>query len=633
VIRSKEIRGVARTVRNDRSKGTLALVACVAWFAALPGCEGRAPHADAGSAHKATPIALDGPVVAEIDLSRGVPEARASSLFGPTSQRSHADLVRALRALAEGGGDAPAKGVLVRVGAGGVGLARAQEIGDLLADVRKLMPVVCHADEYGNATLMLAARGCSKIWVSPAGGVESIGIAAQMLYMNRLLERFHVSVDFLQVGKYKGAEEPFTRDGPSPEARASLVSALTGMRAAWLHEIAEGRGKPGAAEAAEDGPYAPEEALARGLVDAVGYADEARDDAKKQAGVDRIASRFGSGEGPGGSHGIASVLRAVSGTSHAGVPHVALVPAVGEISMSASPSLLGGGDGITERDLGRLVSKLTADASTKAVVLRIDSPGGSALASDLLWKKLMKLRAEKPLVISVGDMAASGGYYLSCAGTKIVAEPTSLLGSIGVVGGKFALGRTLEDIGVHAETIAASPDPLRAARASYMSALTPWDDPTRARVLATMKSVYDLFVSRVAEGRGMAPDRVAVSAEGRVYGGLEAKERGMIDEIGGLAEALDLATKLAGLPKDAPVDVVGHEQGLLELLEEGDASQDGDDAGESMARGARRAAREAVLPEGLGRALPGAAVFMGSLAPLCLGERAVAAMPFGVTVQ
>jgi protease-4 len=403
------------------------------------------------------------------------------------------------------------------------------------------------------------------------------------------------------------------------------------MRAAWIHDIAEGRGKEGAAAAAEDGPWSPDDAIAHGLVDAVGYADDAREDARKQAGVDRVASRFGSGEGPGGSRGLASVLRAVAGTSHAGVPHVAIVPAVGEITMGGSGgSLLGGSDGITEHDLGRTLTKLTNDASTKAVVLRIDSPGGSALASDLLWKKLMKLRAQKPLVVSVGGMAASGGYYLSCAGTKIVAEPTSLLGSIGVVGGKIAVGPALEPLGVHFETIPAAPGPEHAARASYASVISPWDDATRARMLASMTSVYELFVHRVAEGRGMPVERVAPSAEGRVYGGVEAKDRGMIDELGGLADATDLAIKLADLPKDAPVDVVTREQGLLELLDEPeDAAAGGDEAAAAVASRARRA----VLPDPLAAALPDLPTFAGALAPLLQGERAVTALPFGVTVR
>jgi len=607
------------------SLAAAAAIACAA-------CEGRSPEAPASAAEPkgaGASSSSDGPAVAEIDLSRGIPESRGTSILGGSSRRSHVDLVRALRALAEEreGSSSASKGVFVRLGVASTGLARAQEIGALLGAIRKKRPVVCHADEYDNASLLLAARGCSRIWVSPAGGVDSIGIAAQMIYARSLLDKLHVGVDFLQVGKYKGAEEPFTRDGPSPEARESLQGALAGMRAGWLADIGEGRGKAEIAARAEEGPYSPEEAKAAGLVDAVGYPDEAREDAKKQAGASRLVARFGGGEGPrGGGGGLAGVLRALAGSSHVGTPHVAVVPASGSISMSGGSSLLGGGDGISERELGKVLTRLTKESSTKAVVLRIDSPGGSALASDLLWKKLMELRKKKTLVVSVGDMAASGGYYLSCAASKIVAEPTSLLGSIGVVGGKLAVGRALEQIGVHTETVAAAPDPVKAARASYMSSMTPWDDATRDRVRATMISVYDLFLSRVAEGRGTTVDKIAPHAEGRVYGGVEAKERGMVDAIGGLSDAIDLARELAGLPRDTPVDVIDDEPGLLDLLDDGPL-------GGEAAAAAGRAAGEALIPPRVVELAPEATAFLGTFAPLLSGERVVAAMGYGLRVR
>ena len=612
--------------RSLSARGALVAVACSALASAS--CEGRAPRSTAVETRTGKSIALDGPVIAEIDLSRGIPESRSTSLLGTPSRRSHTDLVRALRAIARD--RSSPKGIFVRFGMATTGLARAQEIGRLLGEIRKTKPVVCHAHEYDNETILLASRGCSRIWVSPAGGVESIGIAAQMIYANRLLSRFQIGVDYLQVGKYKGAQEPFTRDGPSPEARESLQAALGGMRAGWIDDVVVGRARPEVADALEDGPYAPNEALKKGLVDAVGYLDEARDDVKKLAGAERFTPRFGGGEGSrGSSGGLASILRALSGSSHVGTPHVAVLPASGSIAMSSSGSIFGGGDGITERELGAVVAKLTKDTSTKAVVLRIDSPGGSALASDLLWKKLMKLRAAKPLVISVGDMAASGGYYLACAGTKIVAEPTSLLGSIGVVAGKLAVGPALEQFGVHAETIAASPDPAKAGRASYMSALSPWDDATRERVRASMISVYDLVLQRVAEGRGTTVDKVAPSAEGRVYGGVEAKERGMVDAIGGLSDAIDLAIDLAGLPKDAPIDVIAEESGLLDFLDESPLSADAPSGAASV----KRAARDAAIPPVLRDAIPGAGAFLGAFEPMISGERVIAAMPFGVSVR
>ncbi len=174
----------------------------------------------------------------------------------------------------------------------------------------------------------------------------------------------------------------------------------------------------------------------------------------------------------------------------------------------------------------RTLVRLAKDDDVKAVVLRIDSPGGSALASDLLWHALMDIRVKKPLVVSVGGMAASGGYYLASTGAWVFADEASIVGSIGVVGGKIAVGHALEKIGVHAETIPAKAgDPRAAARAASESLLAPWDDATRARLLETMTSIYVLFLSRVGEGRKIPVEQVRASAEGRIFGGREEARR------------------------------------------------------------------------------------------------------------
>lgn len=599
--------------------------------ASMAGCTGR----ERAASLPAPPAGrLDEPAVIEIDLSRGLPESASASLFGPPSGRTHAQLVQSLRALSEADG---AKGFLVRLGSARLGFARAHEIGRILGDIRKAgRPVVCHADEYNNATMLLAAAACSKLWLSPAGQVDTVGIAAQLVFAKGLLDKLNVDVDFLQVGKFKGASEPFTREGASPEARQSLQSALGGLREAWLSGIVEGRGKQELREAVEDGPFAPEDAKARGLVDELGDLEAAIEDAKKLSGTEISVPRFGGApRDPSLSRSLVDVFRAISGASTLGTPHVAVVPAIGGITMTARGVPLGSSDGIGERELGRIITRLTKDTSTKAVVLRIDSPGGSALASDLLWQKLMRLREEKPLVVSIGGMAASGGYYLACAGTQVLAEPTSIIGSIGVVSGKFAVGKALAQIGINAETVAANPDPERAARAAYMSALTPWDEPTRARVLASMEAVYDLFLRRITAGRNLPLETIAPSAEGRIFGGVEAQGRSLVDELGGLERAVALARELAKLPADAPVEIEQDDGGLLELL------ATGDEAGENAARTPDRAAlkeraREemagALLPEWLGVA-PEVSTFAAAMAPLLAGERALTVLPFAVTLR
>lgn len=594
------------------------------------GCDGRARRRSADP-----PIARGGfgaPALIEIDLSRGVPEAAPGTLFGSSTKRTHVELTRAIRAFAD---EDTTKGVFVRLGTASVGFSRAHEIGRMLGEIRAMgRPVICHADDYDNATMLLSALGCSKVWLSPAGEVATVGVAAQLLFAKRLLGKLNVEADFIQVGKYKGASEPFTRDEPSPEARESLEGTLRGIRSAWIAAIAEGRGNEAIADALEDGPYSAEEAKAKGLIHEVGYLDEARDDAKKLADVPYVATRFGASDrAPPVSGGILDVFRSISGASRAGTPHVAVIQAVGAISMGTGDGLpFGGSDGIGERELGRTLTRVMNDESTKAVVLRIDSPGGSALASDLLWKRLMKLRAKKPLVVSIGGMAASGGYYLACAADKVVAEPTSIVGSIGVVGGKFALGKALEELGVHAETVAASPDPKKAARATYMSALTPWDEPTRAKILAQMQAIYGLFVKRIAEGRAMPVEKVEASAEGRIFAGIEAKDRGLVDSVGGFEDALSVALDLAKLPDDTPVDLVGEAPALFDLLGVEPQDEEAWDGASSRAALARRAALAEVMPE-LPQLAPELQAFFGTMAPLLAGERTLAAMPFALTIR
>ncbi len=607
-----------------------ALVASLALAASL-GCEGRTRSGSGETGSRSEP--RSGPSIAVFDLSSGVPEQAPGGFLGLPSRSVTFDEVES--EVEHLGDDKDVKGVLVRLGAARIGLAQAGEIGAMLEAVGTKLPVYCHADDLGNATLYLAARACKKVWLSPAGSVDAIGLAAQLVFFHKLLaDELRLDVDFLQVGKYKGAEEPFTRDAPSPEARASLESTLAGMRAFWLEGLQKAR--PGSGEGvSEDGPYGASSAKDRGLIDEVAYFDQARDALKQAVRADRVEVVLGAGQSAGDGEDLSNLLRILAGESLGGAP-VALVRATGAISMEGQGGLLPESGGIAETRLVRTLLRLEKDDGVKAVVLRIDSPGGSALASDLLWHALMRLRGKKPLVVSIGGMAASGGYYLASTGAVVFADEASIVGSIGVVGGKVAAERALERIGVHIETVPAKTGDRRAAaRAAYESIVEPWDEPTRARLLQTMTEIYQLFLSRVAEGRGVPVDRVAESAEGRIFSGREARARGLVDELGGLREAIARARALANLPADARVEVASERSGFLEALAEDEprtqsrAGLAGELSGSEaavelerlLANVAIRAAPPAILP------------FLESLAPLASREHAVCALPFALTVQ
>jgi protease-4 len=222
-------------------------------------------------------------------------------------------------------------------------------------------------------------------------------------------------------------------------------------------------------------------------------------------------------------------------------------------------------------------------------------------------------------------MAASGGYYMACAADKIYAEPTSIVGSIGVFGGKIVLSSALEELGVHTETFPASPEPGAAARAAAESPFSTWDDATREKVRVGMESVYDLFLSRVVDGRKLPREKVEEVAQGRIWSGKQGLERGLVDHLGGVTDAIRRARQLAELPEDAPVTVEGDQENLLEML------LLGEDANEEQVRSALAAyqARSLVIRE----LPPSLRRYASALGPLATGERVVAALPFGISLE
>ena len=568
--------------------------------------------------------AASGGAVVEIDLGKGLSEHAGQMSFFSASAPSLPDLVLTLE---RSRADRRTKGFYVSLGEGDLSWAQAEELGRSFAAVRAEKTVVCHAHGYSNVTLFFAARACDRVWLSPAGEVGTVGIAAQMLYLKRLLDRFEIKADFLHMGRYKSAAEALTEDGPSEAARESLESVLSSIRLTWLAGLDIGRVGKNVADSAERGPWSPDAALARGMVDAVGYESEARDDAKARAHADKLESAFGQGSRRDAADEVAQLIRMIAGASPSDErrDHVAVVTATGSITMTPSGAF-GSGDGIAAEPLGKTLRRLRENDAVKAVVLRIDSPGGSALASDLLWHELMLLRAKKPLVASLAATAASGGYYMACAATRIIAERTSIIGSIGVVGGKIVIGDALDELGVSGVTFPASNEPGAAERATYLSPLSTWDEPTRESVRAQMAAIYELFLDRVAKGRGLAVEHVRQIAEGRIWSGAQGMDHKLIDEFGGLTEAIDIAKKQAGLPADAEVKIETGPEGILQFLQ---IEEDADDA-------AIRAALERV------RALPASPIagvaqafrpYAQSLLPLLGKERVVAAVPFALGVK
>jgi protease IV len=598
----------------------LARAACLT-LALVVACTPRPRSSSGGGESTSKPGAREKRVL-EIDLSGGAPEALAGGLFQMPASRTYTGLVRSLERGLEADTTA---GVLVRLGAQNFELAQAEELGGLLARfVKKGLPVVCHADGLSNATAGLVLRGCSKRWLVAAGDAETVGIAAQVVYLKGLFDKLKIQADFLHVGRFKSGPEPLTHEGPSPEAREALESCLGSIRSGWL-ELAN-EAPQGARDALERGPWSPLEAKGQGLVHELGYESDAREDAERLAKTDAREVVFGPQAGLPSAFDVSEILRIIAGGGEGGSePHVAVVPAEGAISTEAGGPFASGG--ISSRAMVKTLRKLSKNPAVKAVVIRIDSPGGSPLASDLIWHELMELRKHKPVVASVGGMAASGGYYIVAGTQRIFAEPTSIVGSIGVFGGKIVLGPALQELGVNAVSFPASQAPGAAARATYLSPFEPWDEASRERMRAVMQGIYDLFIQRVAEGRKMPADKVLASAEGRIWSATQGLERGLVDEIGGLSQAIAAARKLAKLETNTPVTVEGGSEGLLELLDLEEESADEVSVKAALERlTARRTLSLETLPAEL-------RPFAASLGPLFAGEHIVAALPYALSVR
>jgi len=601
-----------------------------------------ASSCDAGSGDTGTSTAINmlrsgldrasGGVLVELDLSHGVSE-KAPQL-GFLSGAASPTLAELVQTLSRAASDRRTRGFLVRLGESDLSWAQAEELSRTLGALPPEQPVVCHAHGYSNTSLFFALRACDKVWLSPAGEVASVGLASQMLYLKRLLDRFKVKADFLHMGKYKSFAEMFTENGPTDAARESLESVLGSIRQTWLDGLSasptgqelHGAGKE-IQKLVEYGPWSAQAAHDAGLIDTIGYLSDARDAAKEDIGVDSVETAFGLQARRDASSEITQLIRFVAGTSPSQDKgeHIVVLPTAGSINMT-SGGVLGSGDGIAAEPLGKTLKRLRDNDAVKAVVIRIDSPGGSALASDLIWHDLMELREKKPLIASLAGTAASGGYYMACAATKILAEKSSIIGSIGVVGGKMVFGETLDELGVTGVTFPASKEPGAANRAAYLSFLSTWDEPTRESVRAQMAAIYELFLQRVAQGRDMPVDSVRAIAQGRIWSGAQGLESHLVDSLGGLADAIALAKEQAGLDETAEVKIEGSSESLLQFL---DLDSDSDDA--SIRAAITRL--QSSPPGPLDTLAEPLRPYVSSLAPLLGKERVLTALPFAIEVH
>lgn len=482
------------------------------------------------------PALASGQLLLTYRVDGGLPDHAPDRPFALPGAEREPSLSRLWSALAAARDDRRVAGLALEIRDAAFGLAKAEElrrqIEALVAAGKRVECYLESAGEGGNGTLeFFLASACPSLALAPAGEVALLGLYADSLFLRGTFDKLKVEPSFLTAGRFKSAAEAFTERGHSPAAREALDAVLDSYFRQVVGAIATGREvSTDAVRALVDrGPLAAREALEAGLVDRLAYPDEfdaaldaAFPDAERLDLLDYGARHE---------------------RVHPGGERVAVVFAEGTIVRGGGGVGAWGGERyLGSDDLGELLERLQEDDGVKAVVLRIDSPGGSALASDLILRRVELLAAEKPVVVSMSDLAASGGYYIAAKATRIVAEPGTLTGSIGVVSGKLATGRFQEEL------LGATHDPLqRGAHAGLYSSLAPFDDAQRALLERRIAAVYGLFLDHVAAGRKLERGAVEAVAEGRIWSGEDALARGLVDELGGLDAALAAARAAAGL--------------------------------------------------------------------------------------
>jgi protease IV len=475
----------------------------------------------------------DGPTVLVWHLAGPVLEQREPRLpfSGSPEPASIAELYPALRAARQ---DSGVRGLALYIQDADLGLAKAQELRRQMLALRRAGKFVdCYletAGEGSNGTLpYYLATACEQIYLAPAGDLNLLGLYTETRFLRGAFDKLKIEPDFNRVGRYKSAVETYTQSQYSPEAQAALAEVLDGYYSQIVSAISEARHKDDAeVKALIDGaPWSADEALARGLVDHLAYPDEFKAHLEKRVG--RRPAWL--------------AIEDYSPSPVLAGKRVAVVFALGEIVRGRGGAAPWTDDFyLGSDDMARVLRDVGKDRSIAAVVLRIDSPGGSALASDLILREVEKLREKKPVVVSMSDTAASGGYYIAARADKIVAEPASLTGSIGIFGGKLVTRRFEEEIlGIGHDT------QKRGANADLYSSLQPYTPQQEVKIQQLMNRTYRAFVGHVATGRKMSRSAVEGVASGRVWTGAVAQKIGLVDELGGLDRAVEIARQQAHL--------------------------------------------------------------------------------------
>ena len=474
------------------------------------------------------------------DLPDYAPENAMAKAFGIEQKQSFTSLLTQLRKAKV---DSRIGAVLLDIDFPGIGWGKSDELREAIKDFRASGKPAYAYMEIGTNREYYIATAADKIFLPPSGDVYINGFAAQAMFYRGSLDKLGIEPQFLKIGKYKNAPDQYTEKQMTDGQREVINAILDDYYARVVNAIAETRKKsPEDVKAIIDNaPYNAPQAKQQGLIDETFYRGQVYEELKNRLG-----------------YKADDKLRTVDASAYKDVPadslninngeRIAVIYASGAITGGRSNSSPFGGEMVGSDTIVEAVNKAADDTSIKAIVLRVDSPGGSALASDLMWFALENAKAKKPVVVSMGDVAASGGYYIACNADKIVAEPSTITGSIGVFTGKPIMSGFYDWIGITNEYV------LRGKNAGLFRETQKWEGDELAKMTEQINSIYfNNFVPKVAKGRNKSDEEVNSIAQGRVWTGAQAKEKGLIDEFGGLEKAIEIAKGLANLPADKDV--------------------------------------------------------------------------------
>lgn len=491
---------------------------------------------------------------AHIELKGSYAEGPAMmGLFGDISE-SLADAISRLDKAAK---DDAVTGVVLKIDGPSIGRGKLNEFRQAIGRVKaKGKKVVAYLDSAGSGDYLVAA-GCDEVVMPESGVLMLLGVRSEVSFYKNLFDLVGLKAEMLRVGEYKSAAEPYSRTEMSKEFREELEQVLGDFYDQMVEQVATGRGLAAdkVKAAIDNGPHTATAAKELGLITRVAYEDELTGILKgdKADTTIKLAKRYGKKKIDTDFSGFAGMVKMMNmlmgmepQTRKSNNPKIAIIHATGMIMPGQSQSDLFGDSTLGSDTLVKAIEKAASDATVKAIVLRVDSPGGSALASDLIWRALEKV--EKPIVASMGDVAGSGGYYIAMGADTIFAEPGTITGSIGVVGGKIALEGLYNKIGITTSVVS------RGKNSGILSTTTGFTDSERAAMTKLLLDIYKQFTEKAAKGRKMDYEKLEKLARGRIYSGATALKLGLIDKIGTLEDAVDHAKQLAKLGPDDKVE-------------------------------------------------------------------------------